>query len=689
MLLIYLKRRCRSTVLEERHRALTPSPCSPHPALSPEGRGRCILRAMPSPADVSARVDELREQINRHNYLYYAESRPEVSDAEYDRLWRELFALVEHQVAMLSLDNAMAPEDLHEFEARIKRALPGVAFAYVCEPKIDGLGVALLYERGRFVRGATRGDGRIGEDITQNLRTIKSIPAALSGPLKGATKLEVRGEVYIPREAFARLNAGLEEAGQPVFANPRNAAAGAVRQKDPAVTASRPLEIFLYHVSVLEPPGFRSQWERLEALKKSGFRVNPRSERCRDIDAVLAYFGRLEAERDALGYDADGAVVKVDDLEQQRRLGATAHHPRWAIAYKFAARQATTRVVSITINVGKSGALTPTAQLEPVELAGVTVSNVSLHNEDEVRRKDVRVGDTVLIERAGDVIPYVVQVVAGQRPPDRAPFRFPERCPACGGIAYRPEGEAYWRCMNSACPAQLKERLRHFGSRRAMDIEHLGERAVEQLVDREMVKDFGDLYRLDVEQLASLERLAEKSAANLVDAIQASKGRGLSRVLNGLGIRMVGERAAQLLAARFGSMDRLEKASGDEISEIPGIGPKIAESVARFFQEERNRKTIRHLRGVGLDLSEQGVSDEPGPLTGKTVVLTGGLKTLSRDQAKDLILRAGGRVAGSVSKKTSYVVVGEDPGSKADDAKRLGVAVLDENEFLELVGAAS
>ncbi|MGH7375437.1 MAG: NAD-dependent DNA ligase LigA, partial [Candidatus Rokuibacteriota bacterium] len=413
---------------------------------------------MGSPADVSARLDELREQINRHNYLYYVESRPEVSDAEYDRLWRELveieqahpelvtedsptqrpggrraevFAPVEHLVAMLSLDNAMAAEDLAEFEARVKRALPGVTPEYVCEPKIDGLGVALLYERGRFVRGATRGDGRIGEDITQNLRTIKSIPATLAGPLKGATKLEVRGEVYMPREAFARLNAGLEEAGQPVFANPRNAAAGAVRQKDPAVTAARPLEIFLYHVSVLEPPALHSQWERLEALKASGFRVNPRSERCRDIDAVLAYFGRLEAERDALGYDADGAVVKVDDLEQQRRLGATAHHPRWAIAYKFAARQATTRVVSITINVGKSGALTPTAQLEPVELAGVTVSNVSLHNEDEVRRKDVRVGDTVLVERAGDVIPYLVQVVTARRPdPEPEPFRMPTHCPA-------------------------------------------------------------------------------------------------------------------------------------------------------------------------------------------------------------------------------------------------------------------
>ncbi len=670
--------------------------------------------AMGAPADITARVEELRQQLNRHNYLYYSENRPEVSDAEYDRLWRELVALeeahpelvtpdsptqrpggraaelfapVEHLVAMLSLDNAMAPEDLLEFEARLKRALPGIAPAYVCEPKIDGLGVALLYERGRLVRGATRGDGRIGEDITQNLRTIKSIPTTLTGPLKGATRLEVRGEVYMPREAFARLNAGLEEAGQPVFANPRNAAAGAVRQKDPAVTASRPLEIFLYHVSVLEPPGFHSQWERLEALRQSGFRVNPRSERAPDLDAVSAYCQRIEAERDALGYDADGVVVKVDDLEQQRRLGATAHHPRWAIAYKFAARQATTRVVSITINVGKSGALTPTAQLEPVELAGVTVSNVSLHNEDEVRRKDVRVGDTVLIERAGDVIPYLVQVVTSKRPdPEPEPFQMPTHCPACGGVALRVEGEAVWRCTNTACPAQLKERLFHWGSRRAMDIEGLGEVIIGQLVDRELVRDFADLYGLSVETLADLERMGKKSAQNLHRGIEGSKSRGFSRLLNALGIRMVGERASQLLAARFGSMERLLAATETDINDIYGVGPQIAQAVTGFLSEPRNRATIDRLAAAGVVMTEEGHTEGPKPLDGKTVVLTGGLHTLSRDQAKDLILRLGGRVTGSVSKKTDYVVVGEDAGSKAEDAKRLGVATLDEDAFLKLVG---
>ena len=670
---------------------------------------------MTRPADVSARLDELREQINRHNHLYYAEDRPEVSDAEYDRLWRELVALeqahpelvtpdsptqrpggrraetfapVEHMVAMLSLDNAMTVEELQEFEARIRRAVPGLTPAYVCEPKIDGLGVALLYERGRFVRGATRGDGRIGEDISQNLRTIKSIPATLSGPLKGARKLEVRGEVYMPREAFARLNAGLEEAGQPVFANPRNAAAGAVRQKDPAVTASRPLAIFLYHVSVLEPPGFRSQWERLEALRQSGFPVNPRSQRAGTLDEVVAYCRTLEAERDVLGYDADGVVVKVDDLEHQRRLGATAHHPRWAIAYKFTARQATTRVLGITINVGKSGALTPTAQLEPVELAGVTVSNVSLHNEDEVRRKDVRVGDTVLVERAGDVIPYLVQVVTDKRPPDAVPFTMPTHCPACGGLAARVEGEAVWRCTNTACPAQLKERLFHWGSRRALDIEGLGEVIIGQLVDRGLVRDFADLYALDVDTLADLERLAKKSAQNLHRAIEASKTRGLTRLLNALGIRMVGERAAQLLAARFGTMERLVAASEADINEIYGIGPQIAQAVTTFLAEPRNRATIERLAAAGVVMAEEGHTEGPRPLEGKTLVLTGGLATLSRDQAKDLVLRLGGRITGSVSKKTDYVIVGEDAGSKADDAKRLGVATLDEAAFLKLMGRA-
>jgi DNA ligase (NAD+) len=669
---------------------------------------------MSTPADAASRIDELREALHRHNYLYYVLNRPEVSDAAYDSLYRELvkleqahpelitpdsptqgpggrraeaFAPVEHLAAMLSLDNALAADDIREFEARIGRAWPGSRFEYVCEPKIDGLGVALLYERGRFTRGATRGDGRVGEDITQNLRTIKAIPGTLHGPLEQARRLEVRGEVYIPRAAFARLNAQLEEAGDSTFANPRNAAAGALRQKDPAITESRPLAIFLYHVSHAEPIAVRSHWEVLESLRESGFPVNPDNARAADMEAVIAYCRRLEAGRDALGYDADGVVVKIDDLEQQRRLGATAHHPRWAIAYKFAARQATTRVRGITINVGKTGALTPTAQLDPVELAGVTVSNVSLHNEDEIRRKDVRVGDTVLIERAGDVIPYLVQVT-GEHPAGAEPFHMPTRCPACDARAFRAEEEAIWRCTNSACPAQLKERLFHFGSRRAMDIEHLGEMVIGQLVNRGMVRDFADLYALTAEQAAGLERMAEKSARNLIDAIAASKRRGLARLLNGLGIRMVGERAAQLLAARFGSMDKLQAATVDEVNDIHGIGPQIAQSVVTFIAEPSNRKTLERLEQAGVDMTEAGAVHGPKPLAGKTLVLTGSLASLTRDQARDLVIRLGGRVVGSVSKKTDGVVVGADAGAKADEARRLGVPLLDETEFLKLVGQA-
>jgi DNA ligase (NAD+) len=545
----------------------------------------------------------------------------------------------------------------------------------------------LLYRRGRLARGATRGDGRVGEEITTNLRTVRSLPMVLRGRLAEADEVEVRGEVHMPREDFAALNRALEESGEPTFANPRNAAAGSLRQKDPAVTARRPLAIFLYHVSRARALGFSSYSETLDALREAGFRVNPRTQRCPDIEAVLVYCTRLEADRDSLGYDADGAVVKVDSLEHQLHLGSTSHHPRWAIAYKFAARQATTTVLAIDVNVGKTGALTPVAKLEPVELAGVTIRNVSLHNEDEVRRKDIRVGDTVLIERAGDVIPYVVQVVMSRRPEKTRPYVFPERCPVCGHAAARLPGEAHWRCLNSACPAQLKERLRHFGSRHAMDIEGLGEAAVDQLVDTSLVRNFADLYDLPAEEVARLERFAEKSAQNLVGAIQASKSRGLARLLNGLGIRMVGERAAALLARRFGSMDRLLSASADELAEVRGIGPQIAQSVRKFFDDPANRDVIEKLRRAGVALGDTAPEDAgPRPLEGKTFVLTGTLANLPRETARELVEQRGGRVTTSVSKKTDYVVAGESPGNKLDDAKRLGVPVLDEGAFLALVG---
>ncbi len=644
-----------------------------------------------SRADAAQRIAELREQIRHHDYRYYVEARPEIADTEYDALVRELreleaafpdlvtpdsptqrvggqpedlFRPVEHKSAMLSLDNAVTADELREWEARLRRAVPGAAFEYVCEPKIDGLGVALLYQHGRFVRGATRGDGRVGEDITANLRTIRSLPMTLRGRLAEVPELEVRGEVFMPRAEFERLNRALEEAGEATFANPRNAAAGSVRQKDPAVTARRPLDLFVYHLSDARALGFATYWDTLQALREA----------------------RLEAERDRLGYDADGAVIKVDSLEQQWRLGSTTHHPRWAIAYKFAARQATTRVLAIEVQVGKTGALTPVAKLEPVELAGVVIRNVSLHNEDEIRRKDVRVGDTVLIERAGDVIPYVVQVVAARRPPDAVPFVFPDRCPACGHPAARLPGEAHWRCLNSACPAQFKERLKHFGSRRAMDIEHLGDAVIEHLVDRGLVKDFADLYHLTVEQLAELPRLGPKSADNLVRAIQASKTRGLARLLNALGIRLVGERVATLLAARFGSMERLMAAPVETLREVHGIGEEIAQSVRRFFDDPTNVAVVRRLAEAGVVMAEAGHTEGPRPLAGKTFVLTGTLQSLTREGARDLIERLGGRVTSAVSRKTDYVVVGEAPGSKADEARRLGVTTLDEPAFLALVG---
>jgi len=662
-------------------------------------------------AGAAQRLTELREQIHHHDYLYYVEARPEVTDDAYDRLMRELEALeaafpelvtpdsptqrvagtatdlfkpVEHQVAMLSLDNTTTPDQLREFAARLARALPIASVGYVCEPKIDGLGVALLYERGRLVRGATRGDGRVGEEITPNLKTIKSLPVRLRGPLAAVERVEVRGEVFMPRKDFERLNRELEGTGESAFANPRNAAAGAVRQKDPAVTARRPLDAFLYHVSLADTLGFTTYSDTLEALRASGLRTNPRAERCADIDAVIAYCARLEADRDALGYDADGVVVKVDSLEQQRRLGATAHHPRWAIAFKFAARQATTVVRAIEVNVGKTGTLTPVAALEPVELAGVTIRNVSLHNEDEVRRKDVRVGDTVLIERAGDVIPYVVKVIDTKRPARAVPYAFPDRCPACEGIATRPEGEAYWRCTNAACPAQLKGRLQHFGSRRAMDIEHLGESLVEQLVDRGLVRDFADLYTLTVDQLADLERMAEKSAQNVAGAIAGSRTRGLARLLNALGIRMVGERVAQLLAEHFGDLEAIADADEDSLARIHGIGPEIARAVRTFFAEDDNRALIRRLREAGVVTTQERAAPAPQTLAGKRFVVTGTLPSLSRDAARALIERHGGLFTSAVSKKTDYVVVGEAAGSKADDARRLGVKTIDEAELLAL-----
>jgi DNA ligase (NAD+) len=660
----------------------------------------------------STRAEELRALLHHHSYRYYVLDRPEIGDAEYDRLFNELreledahpelatpdsptqrvggavaegFASVAHRVAMLSLDNVYSPEEIREFEARLERALPGERFQYVCEVKVDGLGVALLYERGRLVRGATRGDGRMGEDVTQNLKTVRTIPLRLHGPLADLETLEVRGEVFMGRDAFERLNRQLESEGEEPFANPRNAAAGSLRQKDSKITATRPLDIFVYNVSDAQPNPFITHREAMRALAEAGFKANPRSRHCPDLDAVLSACADLERDRVALGYDADGIVIKVDSLDQQQRLGSTAHHPRWAVAYKFPAQQATTVIRKIEVGVGRTGALTPTAILDPVEIAGATISRASLHNADEIERLDVREGDTIIVERAGDVIPHILRVLIEKRPANAAPFAFPTSCPVCRAHAFRPEGEVVARCTNSECPARLKESLLHFGSRRAMDIEHLGEAVVEQVVDRGLVRHFADLYTLSVEQLADLERLAEKSATNLHTAIQESKGRGLARLLFALGIRYVGENVARILAMEFGSMTRLGEATEEALGAVRGIGPRIAASVALFFQQEETRRLIAALARAGVQMEEQA-SAGPKPLLGKAFVLTGSLESLTRDQAKEAIQHLGGRVAGSVSKKTDYVVVGADPGSKQDDARRLGIPTLDEAAFRRLLG---
>jgi DNA ligase (NAD+) len=636
---------------------------------------------MTKPKDAPEKIEALREAIHRHNYLYYVENRPEISDAEYDRLLRELgalenahpelitpdsptqgvggrvgpaFAPVEHLLAMLSLDNATSPDDLREFEARIHRALPQAKLDFVCEPKIDGLGVALLYERGRFTRGATRGDGRVGEDITQNLRTIKAIPSTLHGPLKDAKRLEVRGEVYMPREAFARLNARLEEAGEPTFANPRNAAAGAVRQKDPAITATRPLEIFVYHVSVLEPALFDSHGEQLQALKKSGFSVNPRSERCRDIDGVIAYCQRLEGER-ALEHDADGASGR-STTSSSSAGSAPRHHPRWAIV-QVRRPPGDDTGQGITINVGKTGALTPTDS-SPVELAGVTVSNVSLHNEDEVRRKDVRVGDTVLIERAGDVIPYLVQVVASKRPDGARPFEMPRECPACGAPAERPEGEAIWRCTNAACPAQLKERLFHWGGRRAMDIEHLGEVVINQLVDREMVR-IGDLverwpgraWRKSRRRISSRPSRRPRGAGSRACSTASASAWWAS-----------GPRSSWPPASAAWSASRKPPRATSTRSR--GSGPRSPDqSPASSWKTGIARSSADSATLVSTSPRR---ASRTSPALSRQDARLGRLR-MTRDEAKDAILRLGG--ASRLSQKTDYIIAGR-PGRRRRQAAR-------------------
>jgi DNA ligase (NAD+) len=657
------------------------------------------------------RVEELRDVIRRHERLYYVQNDPEISDEQYDLLERELrdleaqypdlvtpdsptqrvgeqpsdgFPQFAHRLPMLSLDNTYSEEELREFEARVFRLLGAREMEYVAELKVDGLSMALHYEQGRFVRGVTRGNGVRGDDVTPNVRTIRAVPLLLSGT-SAPGALEARGEVFFPRSRFEAMNRDRVERELEPFANPRNAAAGTIKSLDPKVTAGRGLDLFVYSIAHLEGGTVRSQWEALERLRGWGLKTNPTSRLCRGLDEVLAYCEEWREKRDQLEYEIDGVVVKVNSYALQDELGFTSKFPRWAIAYKYPARQATSVVEDIGVYVGRTGKITPVAHLQPVYLGGVTVARVTLHNEEEVARKDVRQGDTVVVERGGDVIPKVVAVVEARRPPGAEPWTPPAHCPVCGAELVKPEGEVDRRCPNASCPAQIEQRLQHFAGRSAMDIEGLGEALVHQLVERSLVKSFADLYALTLEQLVDLERMAEKSAQNLLRQIEASKHRELHRLVFGLGIRFVGERAARLLARHFRGLDAIARATVEEIDAIYEIGPVVAQSVADWFGEAANQELVRRLAEAGVNTAEAGEAPVSQAFQGQTFVLTGGLRTMTRAEAKAAIEARGGRVTSSVSKKTSYLVHGEDPGSKLDQARELKVPCLDEEAFRNLL----
>jgi len=656
-------------------------------------------------AEVVQRVAELRRLLDHHNYRYYVLDDPEIPDSQYDRLLRELqtleahhpalitpdsptqrvgappaaaFAEVRHEIPMLSLENGFEETEAREFDRRVREHLEVAELDYTVEPKLDGLAVSLRYEAGQLVRGATRGDGLRGEDITHAIRTIHAIPLRLRD---GAPPLlEVRGEVFMPLAGFQRLNEAARAEGKPGFANPRNAAAGSLRQLDPAVTARRPLDMFCYGVGSLAGASLpRHHSEILAQLQDWGLRVCPEWRRVSGIDACLQVYREILQRRAELPYEIDGMVYKVDRLDQQRDLGFVSRAPRWALAHKFPAQEALTRVEDIQIQVGRTGALTPVARLAPVSVAGVTVTNATLHNEDEVRRKDVRVGDTVVIRRAGDVIPEVLRVLPEQRPADTREFRMPARCPECGSEVIRPEGEAVARCVGGLiCRAQRKGALKHYASRRAMDIEGLGDKLLDQLIARDLVHTPADLYTLDVAQLAGLERMGQKSAENLLAQLERSKTTSLAQFLYALGIREVGEATARALAGHFGRLETIMQADPTSLEQVPDIGPKVASQIHAFFQETHNREVVRDLQALGVGWTDTRAVPTERTLAGQTVVLTGTLAGMSRDEARNRLLALGAKVSGSVSRKTSLVVAGDNPGSKLEKARELGVRVVDE-----------
>ena len=657
----------------------------------------------------------LRNKIHRHDYLYYVKDSPEIPDREYDSLYHRLkelegkypecvtadsptqrvggkvderFRKVVHPVPMLSLDNTFNVDEVRAFHQRVVKALPDIeesSIEYVVELKFDGLAVALTYENGKLVRGATRGDGVQGEDVTANLKTIRSIPLEISAePFK---KIEVRGEVYMPRKEFQRLNVLREEVGESPFVNPRNAAAGALRVLDPAVTDSRKLGVFIYSVGFLDNNICETHSELQKNLASLRFPVNEHNRWCSNFEKTLALIEEWRTKKNDLDYEVDGLVIQLNSLAYRKRLGNTSKFPRWAVAYKYEAEQAETEVLEIVCQVGRTGSITPVANLEPVFVSGSTVSRATLHNEDEIRKKDIRVGDRVVIEKAGEIIPKVVRVV-DLRSKRNKPFKMPTLCPECQTRIFRPEGEAAWRCVNAACPAQLKERLKHFASRKAMDIDHMGPAVIDQLVESGRVENFSDLYTLKQEEVVGLERLAEKSAKNLIDAIRKSKSAGLARLLFGLGVRHVGQRAASILAETFRSIKVLKETSFEDMESVMEIGPVIAESLKSFLDQEANMQDIENLSNSGVVVEDpEAARKEVGVLAGKQFVLTGTLSEFSRDEAKKKIESLGGRVTSAVSTKTDYIVVGKDAGSKLTKAKKIEITVLDEKEFQKLIEA--
>ena len=666
---------------------------------------------------VKQRIEELRETLNHHNYRYYVLDSPEISDAEYDELMQELrqlesehpalvtpdsptqrigappveaFGVVEHRDPLLSLANAFSYEELAAWHKRVSNLMDGHQFDLVCEPKIDGLAVALTYVDGLLVTGATRGDGYRGENITQNLKTVRSIP--LSVPGEAPPRLEVRGEVYLPKAGFKKLNEQRAKEGLPLFANPRNAAAGSVRQLDSSITARRPLDIFVYGLGWAEGKAVPdTHWEIMQWLKSLGFKINPNIALVRSLNEVEKYHQGWAESREKSPYEADGIVAKVNSIALQQELGTVAHEPRWAIAYKFPAVQGTTKLLDIGINVGRTGSLNPYAVLEPIRVGGVVISSAALHNEEDIHRKDIRIGDWVVVQRAGEVIPEIVEPIASRRTGKEKIFHMPGRCPVCDSEVTKPEGEAMHRCTNAACPSQALERIKHFVSRGAMDMDGVGEKLCQALFEAGLIKDAADLYYLTREQLLSLERMADKSASNVLKSIEKSKDRPLARVIFALGITHVGDQYAELLAEHFHSIDNLAKASEEDLSAIPSIGPKIAEGVVAFFRQEGNKQIIEKLRKAGVRLEkEKGKEAKPEelPLAGLEFVLTGKLESFSRAEAEAKMKALGGKAGSDVTKKTSYVVVGADPGSKLAKAEKLGVKMLSEAEFLKLLDKA-